>query len=141
MSNKSLAKFKDFWRDVPSVFNDDWFKISYPSEMKKILNGKCDFEELEDRYELELEVPGIKKDEIKVSLKNDYLTIGWNRVKEHKNEKARNASYERSEGSFTRSFYVEGADPGKINAELKNGILKLVLHKKENSKAKQITIK
>jgi len=140
MSNKSLARLNDFWRNTPSIFNDDLFKISYPKEFSKILNGKCDFEEHEENYVVELEVPGVNKDEIKVTLKNDYLTINWNRKNEKKSN-AKNASYERSEGSFTRSFYVEGADQEKIEAELKNGVLKLVLPKKENLKSKQITIK
>lgn len=140
MNNKSLARLNDFWRDIPSIFDDGLFKISYPKEFSKILNGKCDFEEHEDKYVVELEVPGVEKDEIKVSLKNDYLTINWNRKKEKKSD-AKNARYERSEGSFTRTFYVEGADQEKIEAELKNGVLRLVLPKNENSKAKQITIK
>jgi len=50
------------------------------------------------------------------------------------------SKYERYEGNFTRSFEVEGADQEKIEAELKNGILKIVLPKTENIKPKKIQI-
>jgi len=128
--SKELKLFKDFWDDVPSLFNRSWgFPKLFSGEFDKILNGKCDFEELDDKYVVELEVPGVQKDEISVSLKNENLTISWSRKKEKKEGDNKNSRYERNEGSFTRSFHVEGTDPEKIEADLKNGVLKLVLPK------------
>lgn len=106
---------------------------------KKILNGKCDFEETDDKYVIELEVPGVKKDEINLNLKNDILTISWYSKKESKSDKGK-SKYERREGSFTRSFDVEGSDTDKIEAELKSGILKVTLPKHESTKPKKIQI-
>jgi HSP20 family protein len=139
--NKDLTLFKDFWSDFPSIFEKR--KNLFPTfstEYEKILNGKCDFEELEDKYLVELEVPGVKKDEINMALKNDILTISWKRSKEVKNEKTKTSRYERSEGSFTRSFNVEGADAEKIEATLKDGVLKIMLPKDEKIKPKKIEI-
>jgi len=140
---KDLTLFNDFWDDMPTLFEKGKRALfsGLSSEFDKILNGKCDFEELEDKYLVELEVPGVKKDEINLSLKNDTLTISWSRKREKKEEKTARKSYERSEGSFTRSFDVDGADPDKIQAALKDGVLKIVLPKSENSKAKKIEIK
>ena len=139
---KDLTLFNDFWDDMPSLFDKGRKLFSgFSNEFDKILNGKCDFEELNDKYRVELEVPGVKKDEIDLSLKNDILTISWSRKREEKNEKSKRRHYERSEGSFTRSFNVDGADPDKIEANLKDGLLKIVLPKHENAKSKKIEIK
>jgi len=139
---KELKLFKDFWDDVPSFFNRNLnFPKMFSGEFDKILNGKCDFEEFGDKYVVELEVPGVKKDEINVSLKNENLTISWKRKNEKKEGDKKNSKYERSEGSFTRSFHVEGTDQEKIHAELKDGVLKLMLPKLEEAKAKKIQIK
>jgi HSP20 family protein len=139
---KDLTLFNDFWEDMPSLFEKGRKMFSgFSNEFDKILNGKCDFEELDDKYLVELEVPGVKKDEINLNLKNDVLTISWSRKREEKNEKSKRKHYERSEGSFTRSFNVEGADSNKIDASLKEGILKIVLPKHEEAKSKKIEIK
>ena len=127
------------WGSFPDFFGNKSLFKGFDTEFEKILNGKCDFEESDDKYVIELEVPGVKKDEIGLSLKNEVLTINWNSKKENKSEKGK-SRYERSEGSFTRSFDVEGADAEKIEAELKNGVLKITLPKHENSKPKKIQI-
>ena len=141
--NRDLTIFNDFWNDVPQIFDRKGRGLfsGFSSEFDKILNGKCDFEELDDRYRVELDVPGFKKDEINITLKNETLTISWSRKNEKKDEKKKRSSYERSEGSFRRNFIVEGADPDKINAELKDGVLKIELPKHEALKPKKIEIK
>ena len=136
-----LKLFKNFWNDVPSVFdyNKKLFQDS-PEDFIRIMNGKCDFEELDDKYHIELEVPGIKRNEIEITLNNEVLKIVWSRKRENKRGLLKKTKYERSEGSFNRSFKVAGADSEKIAAELKDGILKVDLPKKEDYKPKQIKI-
>jgi HSP20 family protein len=142
MSNE-LTK-RNFWGNfsdeiIPSFFNPRGLFKGFDSEFEKILNGKCDFEETDDKYTIELEVPGVKKEEINLNLQDGVLTINWSRKKEEKSNKGK-SKYERHEGNFTRSFDVEGADQEKIEAELKNGVLKIVLPKTENIKPKKIQI-
>jgi HSP20 family protein len=148
MSNNLIKR--DFWNTIPKwetplldafpgFFGTKSFFKGFDPDFEKIMKGKCDFEETDDRYVIELEVPGVKKDEINLNLKNEVLTIAWNSKKETKSSKGK-SRYERSEGSFTRSFEVEGADVEKIEAELKNGVLKITLPKHENSKPKKIEI-
>jgi len=138
MKNELIKK--NLWDEFPTYFGGRDLFRTFNSEFDKILNGKCNFEEEDDKYIIELEVPGVKKDEINLGLKNDVLTISWNRKNEHKS-KSKNVRYERSEGSFNRSFDVEGVNPEKIEAELKNGVLKIVLYKNENFRPKKIEIK
>ena len=136
-----LKLFKNFWNDVPSVFdyNKKLFQDS-PEDFIRIMNGKCDFEELDDKYHIELEVPGIKRNEIEITLNNEILKIAWSRKRENKRGLLKKTKYERSEGSFNRSFNVAGAESDKISAELNDGILKVDLPKKEDFKPKQIKI-
>ena len=51
-------------------YNKKLFQDS-PEDFIRIMNGKCDFEELDDKYHIELEVPGIKRNEIEITLNND----------------------------------------------------------------------
>lgn len=60
--SKELKLFKDFWDDVPSFLNRNWgFPKLFTDEFNKIFSGKCDFEEFDDKYIVELEVPGVEK--------------------------------------------------------------------------------
>ena len=139
--SREMALFKDFWSDVPSVFDyqNDLFK-RFPEDFTKIMNGKCDYEELDDRYKIELEVPGIRKNEIEISLNNEIIMISWTHTREKKRGFMKKSKYERSEGRFSRNFQVTGADPDKISAELKDGILKVEILKKDDYKPRQIKI-
>lgn len=143
--SKDLIRNNFFKSPISSFFNEGFEKefkwlSTFSKEFDKILNGRCDFEEKEDSYEIEIDVPGVKKDEIEISLKNDILTINWNRKTEKKKGQGK-GFYERSEGSFSRSFSVDGADEKGITAELKDGVLKIVVPKLEEAKPKKIEIK
>ena len=95
---------------------------------------KTDVRETESTYELDVDLPGFKKDEIKVDLKNGYLTIAAEKGidKETENKKGRYIRKERYVGSNSRSFYVgEDITEEDIKAEFKHGLLKLFVPKKE----------
>ena len=98
---------------------------------------KTDVRETESTYELDVDLPGFKKDEIKVDLKNGYLTIAAEKGidKETENKKGRYIRKERYVGSNSRSFYV-GYDvkPEDIGAKYEDGILKISLPKAEAKK-------
>ena len=139
--SRELALFKDFWSDVPSVFDyQKDFLRDFPDDFSKIINGKCDYEELDESYHIELEVPGIKKKEIEITLNDDQLKITWSHSRENKKGFLRKSKYERREGSFYRTFHVQGADSSGISAELKDGILRVEIPKKDDFKPKQIKI-
>ena len=135
---------------MPSIFGenlfDDFFGPDF--DMFPALTGrsnplygkhaknlmKTDVRETEHTYELDIDLPGFKKDEVSVDLKDGYLTISAERNinKEEKDEKGKFVRRERYMGSCQRSFFV-GKDVRQedIHASFENGILKLTVPKKE----------
>ena len=128
--------FDNFMKDFP--FFDDNAK----SNVEKKLYGrrgknlmKTDIKETEGGYELEMDLPGFTKDEIKVSLENGYMTISAAKGLDKDEQDKKSGRYIRKEryaGSCERSFYVgEDITEEDIKGEFKHGILKLFVPKKE----------
>ena len=124
-----------------NLFNDDWMNFGFP-EVDKALYGKhagnvmkTDVKETETGYEVDIDLPGFKKDEINAKLDNGYLTISAAKGLD-KDEQDKNGKYirrERYAGSMSRSFYVgEGVTQDDIKAKYEDGILRLVVPKKDN---------
>ena len=123
-----------------NLFNDDWMDFEFP-EIDKALYGKhagnvmkTDVKETETGYEVDIDLPGFKKDEINAKLDNGYLTISAAKGLD-KDEQDKNGKYirrERYAGSMSRSFYVgEGVTEDDIKAKYEDGILRLVVPKKD----------
>ena len=137
---------------MPSIFGEDlfdnfmkdfpFFDDNTESNVEKKLYGrrgknlmKTDIKETEGGYELEMDLPGFTKDEIKVSLENGYMTISAAKGLDKDEQDKKSGRYIRKEryaGSCERSFYVgEDITEADIKAEFKHGILKLFVPKKE----------
>jgi HSP20 family protein len=101
-----------------------------------------DIREREDAYLVEVELPGLTKDDVKITMENNILTIQGE--KKHEKEEKR-GNYHRSErlyGSFQRSFTLPSSVKNeKIEAQYKNGILTVTLPKVEEAKPKAIEVK
>ncbi|MFZ5805819.1 MAG: Hsp20/alpha crystallin family protein [Verrucomicrobiota bacterium] len=101
-----------------------------------------DIVEDKKNYSITAELPDVPKENVKVAVENGVLTISGERKYEHEEKDEKVHRIERSYGSFTRSFAVpEDADATKIEAEYKNGLLKVRLPKSEQTKPKPIEIK
>lgn len=145
---------------LPRVFSDDLFVDFFnfnefpffddrdERKLEKKLYGhrarnlmKTDVRETEKDYELIIDLPGFKKDEVKVSLENGYLTIGAEKGLDEEEKEKKTGRYirrERYAGSCQRSFYVgEDITQDDIKGEFKHGILKLSIPKKETRPAVQ----
>ena len=124
----SLSDFFGFGRMMPQVGNE-----LYGKHAKNLM--KTDVRELDGSYELDVDLPGFKKDEITVELDDGYLTISAAKgldQDEKEKESGRYIRRERYAGACSRSFYVgEGVTEEDIKAEFKHGILTLVVPKKE----------
>ncbi len=128
--------FDEFFNDFP--FYDD----KEERRLEKKLYGrraqnlmKTDIKEMENGYEMEIDLPGFKKEDVQASLQNGYLTISATKGLE-KEEKDNDSGHyirrERYAGTCERSFYVgEYVKQEDIKAEFKHGILKLFVPKKE----------
>ena len=123
-----------------NLFNDDWMDFGFP-EVDKALYGKhannvmkTDVKETDTGYEVDIDLPGFKKDEINAQLDNGYLTISAAKGldKDEKDKKGKYIRKERYAGAMSRSFYVgEGVTQEDIKAKYENGILRLSVPKKE----------
>ena len=137
---------------MPSIFGEDlfdrfmrdfaFFDDSAEKDAEKKLYGrrgknlmKTDIKETEGGYELEMDLPGFTKDEIKVALENGYMTISAAKGLDKDEQDKKTGRYirrERYAGTCERSFYVgEDITEEDIKGEFKHGILKLFVPKKE----------
>ncbi|HIU78145.1 MAG TPA: Hsp20/alpha crystallin family protein [Candidatus Avilachnospira avicola] len=140
---------------VPSIFGsnlfDDFMDFSFP-DIDKELYGKraqkimkTDVKELDDAYEVMVDLPGFNKEDIHLELNDGNLTISAVKSLDKENESKGNyIRRERVVGNMQRSFYVgEALTEEDIRAKYENGILTLIIPKKEARKApekKYITI-
>ena len=121
--------FDDFYND----FGNEFFGRKNPLYGKHSKNMmKTDIRETDHSYELDIDLPGFKKEDIDVTLENGYLTISTSKGID-KDEKDNDGKYirrERYSGSMSRSFYVgEGITHEDIKAKYEDGILKLSMPK------------
>lgn len=118
----------DLWDDF---FNDPFF-----SKKPEIKNMKTDIIEKEDSYELDVDLPGFEKGDLKISVEDGYLTISAK--KEESNEEKKDGNFirrERYTGECSRSFFIgDDYEAEDIKATFKNGILALNIPKKEDKK-------
>ena len=123
-----------------NLFNDDWMDFSFP-DIDKELYGKhaknlmkTDVKEKDGNYEVAIDLPGFKKDEITAELKDGYLTISAAKGldKDEKDKEGKYIRRERYAGNMSRSFYVDdGVSQEDIKAKFEDGVLKLEIPKKE----------
>jgi HSP20 family protein len=101
-----------------------------------------DIAEHDDEYLVKVELPGVNKDEVKLTLENNILTIRGEKKQEKETKKENYHRVERSYGSFQRSFTLPAAvKADKIDASYKDGILTVSLPKAEEAISKQIEVK
>ena len=120
-------------------FDDDFMRFPvwggrnplYGKNAKNLM--KTDVRETDDSYELDVDLPGFKKDEIHIDLKDGYLTISASKGmdKDKKDKKGKYIRQERYVGSCSRSFYVGDLEPKDVAAKYEDGILKVSLPKQE----------
>ena len=127
--------FDEFFRD-PFFDDRDMKKLEkklYGRRGKNLM--KTDIRETDTGYELEMDLPGFRKDEIRASLRDGYLTISAAKgldKDEQENTSGRYIRQERYAGACERSFYVgEDMTEDDIKGEFKHGILRLSISKKE----------
>ncbi len=128
---------------MPSVFGenlfDDFFNFpsgSFAADSMELM--KTDVKDNEDSYEITMNLPGVKRDDVKAELKQGYLTIHANSEvrNEEKDEDGRYIRRERHTGSCSRSFYVgEAVTEEDIKAKFQDGTLKMIIPKKEQQPA------
>ena len=140
---------------MPSIFNDNLFDdfFDFPfyddkadRKIQRKLYGhhagnlmKTDIKEKKDGYELEIDLPGFKKDEVTAELNDGYLTVSAAKGLDQDEQEKETGKYirrERYTGSCSRSFYVgDAVTEEDIKAKFENGTLEMLVPKKEEQKA------
>ena len=128
-----------FFSDVYNLLND-----SVLSDKFAVRTPAVNIAETENEFEVELAVPGLKKEDFKINLEKNVLTVSAEKKAEEVNENKKFSKREYSYSSFSRSFTLpQSADQNKIEADYTDGILKLTIAKKEEAKiqSREITVK
>ena len=143
MSNYLPTVFGENLMDVFDDFDRSFFRgfgnidhTLYGKHAQHMM--KTDVKELEDSYEVDVDLPGFKKDEIHLELNNGYLTISTEKTLEKDNEgkKGKMLRQERYSGVMQRSFFVgEHLTEEDIKASYDSGVLHVIIPKKEAPKA------
>lgn len=111
-------------------FHDDFFGSVFP-QLSGAGSMRVDVKDNGDSYELVADLPGLAKEDVKLSYQNGYLTIAAekNESNDTKDDKGNYIRRERHSGSISRSFYIDNIDAKKIDAEFRDGVLKVTLPK------------
>jgi HSP20 family protein len=129
-----------FFSDVfESVLNDSFLGDKLASRVPAV-----NISETENEFHIELAAPGLKKEDFKINLDKKVLSVSADKKAENVEEGRKFSKREYSYNAFTRSFTLpEVADAGKIEAEYTDGVLKLIVAKKEEAKiqAREIAVK
>lgn len=126
--------YRSAW-DLLSQFDDELASLQDDSE--QAFRPVMDFEHSKEDYRLIFDMPGMKKEDIKVDLDGRLLTIRGERRFEKKNE----GRYERKQGVFTRTIQLpEDVNTESIKASYDNGVLELIIAKSEKAKAREIKV-
>ena len=122
--------FDDFFSDPFGMMVPQTRDALYGKHAKNLM--KTDIRETDTSYELDIDLPGFKKDEVSIDLKDGYLTISAAKGldKDAEDKKGKYIRQERYAGACSRSFYVgEDVEPEEVSAKFEDGILQISLPK------------
>ena len=131
-------------RELDRMFNGWRNLIPHPEEAMTISEWSPAVDIVEDEKEfiVKVELPEVKKDDVKVTVEHDTLTIRGERKAEKEEKNRKFHRVERYYGRFERSFSIpDDAEAAKVNAEFKDGVLRVHLAKSEKARPKQIEVK
>ena len=138
-----LRELEDFQNRILGAFNPNSSRQGNGQESLTLAEWMpmVDIAEDDKEYLITAELPEVKKEDVKVTVENGVLTITGER-KFEKVEKTKYHRVERSYGSFARIFALpDNGDAAKVNAEFKDGVLKVHVAKSEATRPKQIEVK
>jgi HSP20 family protein len=142
------------WKPLSAELRPFWMDTTFPlprwmEEMMgegqtanlTVWGPNVDISESPEGYEIHAELPGVKPEDVKISLENDVLTLSGEKRQEVKEEKHGQLRTERVYGRFERSFSLPSTvQAERVRASFEEGVLKIELPKAETAKSRQITI-
>lgn len=128
-------------QDIDSMFDSFFGEKNLFARDSGSFMPRVDIVDEKDTVRLEMEMPGMNKEDIKVTVENGVLIISGERTRKSDEKDANYVRCERCYGTFSRSFTLgDDIDSEHISADYKNGILYLTLPKTEKSKPKEIMV-
>jgi HSP20 family protein len=132
----------DLRREMDQVFGDFFGRT--PSDMaatEAIWSPLVDIHETKEGFQLMAELPGVKQEDIQVSVEGETLTLKGERKREAEVNEDQYHRVERSYGRFERSIVLPSVvDPSRVKATYRDGVLEIQLPKKEEAKPKEIKV-
>jgi HSP20 family protein len=120
----------------------DPFESFLPAAAAPASIPDIEVKETKDALVFTVDLPGVKPDEVDINVTGNRLTLSGKREEEERDESDRFFAYERSYGSFSRSFTLPpGADPDSVKAEFDNGVLSIKVAKRPEVQPKRIQVK
>jgi HSP20 family protein len=134
------------FRLMRDLFNWDPFAQMLPTGARLIepvtFAPRFEVKETKDAYVFKADIPGIEEKDLEITLTGNRLTVSGKREAEQREEQDTYYAYERSYGTFSRSFTLpEGADSEHADADLKSGVLTLTVPKKPEHQPRKISLK
>lgn len=130
----------DPFRIIRDFMSSDPFAGMVPAA-SDIFTPDVEIKESKDSYALKIDLPGVREQDLDVSITGNRLTVSGKREEEERREDDRFFAYERSYGAFSRSFVLpEGADLEQTKADLRDGVLNIMVPKKAEMQPRKITI-
>lgn len=133
--NRGLVRFSPGFEDFHNML-DDFFSDNWLSGRNLLKDSfKIDIKETEKEYLIEAELPGVKKEEVDLSVEDENLSISVNRNEEINEEGTNYLHRERRTSSMSRRIHLANAKADAINAKLEEGILTITIPKDEEASA------
>ncbi len=146
MANLQLYKpFRDLWSLPDEVGRLFWglsrFEPDFETEGAIAWAPAVDVAEDDEAMHVRAELPGLKKEEVKINVREGVLTLSGEKKFEDEKRKDNYYRIERSYGAFARSFTLPNTvNPDKIQANMKDGVLEILIPKKPEAKAREIKV-
>lgn len=138
--NLPMENAFSLWKDLDQIFDNFSTEKSLSDELNSFIPA-VELTETDKSYVVGVDLPGIKKEEIKIEMFENTLNISGERKREKHFEDKKAQRIERSYGSFRRSFSLpKNADAEKVEAKYENGVLELVIPKIQPTPAKKIEV-
>ena len=144
VDRRQLTPFRDFSQIQESfdrLFNE-FMNLKKTNGMQEFgFSPSCEIAEEGKTYVMTFDLPGVKKDQVKVEADNDQITIRAERREEKKNESRKKFISEVYYGTYSRTFTLPSPiDEKKIDAKFENGVLTVTVPRSESAKIKQIPV-
>lgn len=146
LSPRSSLRMPSLARTMAEMENemDRWMQASgrWPEEMESMaFSPTCNFKENDKEYIVQFDIPGVKKEEVKIEIQNNRLTVSGERKEKKEEKDAKHFLSEAYYGSFMRSFSLPAElDESKVDAHYEDGVLTIKVPKTAATKAKEVKI-